>query len=313
MEPTSGSNVNVVFGAMTFGHKGGEQSRVHDLETAGAILDIFHKHGHKEVDTARAYGEGTSEIMLGDLNWQDRGLIVQTKFHATAGRALQRPSTWHADLRHTPEQLRENLMLSLKNLKTDKLDLWYLHVPDRTTPFEVTMKAVNELYHEGHFKRLGISNFQSWEVAQICELCRANGWKQPDVYQGIYNAFHRAVEPELFPCLRYYGISFYAYGPLAGGYLTSRYKREDMDGDVEAGSRFDRNRWQGKGYRWRYFHSEYFDALDILRPVAAEHGFTEAECALRWMNHHSMLKKEHGDAIINSASSTKVRSRPILA
>ena len=324
MESKPKSELIVVFGAMTFGRKGspefptshaqtrlisfsgGEQSRVHDLSTGGAILDIFRQHGHREVDTARAYGEGSSETMLGDLNWQDRGLIMQTKFHATAGRQGARPATWSAELQHTPQQLRENLMISLKSLKTDKLDLWYLHTPDRTVPYEVTLKAVDELYQEGYFKRFGISNYQSWEVAQICELCRANGWKQPDVYQGIYNALHRGVEPELFPCLRYYGIAFYAYNPLAGGYLTSRYQRKDLEGDVEEGSRFDRNRWQGKSYRWRYFHEEYFDALDILRPVAAKHGLTEGECALRWMNHHSSLKKEHGDAIINSASSVKV-------
>ena len=155
---------------------------------------------------------------------------MQTKFHATANKARQRPGSWNSELRHTPEQLRENLMISLKNLKTEKLDLWYLHTPDRTMSYEVTMKAVNELYQEGYFKRLGISNYMAWEVAQICEMCRANGWKQPDVYQGVYNALHRAVEPELFPCLWHYGIAFYAYNPLAGGYLTSRYEREDLHG-----------------------------------------------------------------------------------
>lgn len=271
-------------------------------------MDIFRKYGHKEIDTARIYGGGSSETMLGDLDWQKRGLIMQTKFHATAGLPdSAKPSTLTPGLRHTPEQLRENLRISLKSLKTEQVDLWYLHVPDRTTPYDVTMKACNDLYQEGYFRRLGISNYAAWEVAQMCELCRANGWKQPDVYQGVYNAFHRAVEPELFPCLRYYGISFYAYNPLAGGYLTNRYKREDLDGDVEAGSRFDRNRRQGTGYRLRYFKPEYFDALEMLRPVAKKHGLTEAECAMRWMNHHSGMKREHGDAIIFSASSLEVR------
>ena len=124
--------------------------------------------------------------------------------------------------------------------------------------------------------------------------------------QGVYNALHRSVEPELFTCLRKYGIAFYAYNPLAGGYLTSRYHREDKDGDIESGSRFDPSRWQGRGYRNRYWHDCYFDALDLLRPVAKKHKLTEAECALRWMNHHSMLKREHGDASIIGASSTKV-------
>jgi len=201
--------------------------------------------------------------------------------------------------------LRENLMKSLKELKADKIDMWYLHGPDRTTPYEITMKAVNDLYKEGHFKRLGISNYQSWEVAQICEICKTNGYKMPDVYQGVYNALHRSVEHELFPCLRHYGVAFYNYNPLAGGYLTNRYHREDADKDIEEGARFDPKRWQGKMYRMRYWKEEYFNALDLLRPVAAKHGFTEAECALRWMQHHSQLKRETGDAIIIGASSVK--------
>lgn len=98
-------------------------------------------------------------------------------------------------------------------------------------------------------------------------------------------------------------MAFYSYNPLAGGYLTSRYHREDKD--FETGSRFDPNRWQGKSYRARYWHDQYFDALDILRPVTTKYGLTEAECALRWMIHHSLLQREKGDAIIIGASSVK--------
>lgn len=108
------------------------------------------------------------------------------------------------------------------------------------------MKAVNDLYKEGYFTRFAISNYQAWEVAQICEMCKANGWVMPSVYQGVYNALHRSVEAELFPCLRHYKMGFYAYNPLAGGYLTDRYHRDDKDDDHEAGSRFDPNKWQGK-------------------------------------------------------------------
>lgn len=113
------------------------------------------------------------------------------------------------------------------------------------------MKAVNDLYKEGLFERLGISNYMAWEVSSMVEMCRANGWIQPSVYQGVYNALHRTVEAELFPCLRHYGMAFYAYNPLAGGYLTSRYHREDNDGSIDAGSRFDPKPWQGQMYRSR--------------------------------------------------------------
>lgn len=183
--------------------------------------------------------------------------------------------------------------------------MFYLHGPDRTTPYEVTLKAVNDLHKEGYFTRFAVSNYMAWEVAQMCEICDRNGWIKPSVYQGVYNALHRSVEPELFPCLRHYGMAFYNYNPLAGGYLTDRYHRETQNEDIESGARFDPNKWQGKMYRARYWHDAYFDALDELRPVAKKHGLTEAECALRWMTHHSLLKRENGDAIIIGASSTK--------
>lgn len=144
--------------------------------------------------------------------------------------------------------------------------MWYLHGPDRTTPYEETMRGVHELYKEGLFTRFAISNYQAWEVAQICEICERNGWVKPSVYQGVYNALFRTVENELFPCLRHYGIAFYAYNPLCGGYLTDRYHRGE-DG-VEEGSRFDPNRWQGMMYRYvedvsLRRHSNFVERLEL--------------------------------------------------
>jgi len=159
------------------------------------------------------------------------------------------------------------------------------------------------LTQTGKFNRFGISNYAAWEVVEICQIADRNGWIKPVAYQGVYNALHRAVEPELFPALRKYGIAFYEFNPLAGGYLTDRYHR-DQD-QHEVGSRFDPNRNQGQNYRRRYWNDAYFDALDILRPVVKKHGMSEAEAALRWISHHSLLKREFGDAIIIGASSAK--------
>ncbi|KAG6892336.1 hypothetical protein C0993_004036, partial [Termitomyces sp. T159_Od127] len=83
-----------------------------------------------------------------------------------------------------------------------------------------------------------------WEVAEIVAICKAHGYVQPTVYQGIYNAIHRNVEPELFPCLRKHGIAFYEYNPLGGGFFTGQYT--SLDTAVEAGSRFDPEALQGK-------------------------------------------------------------------
>ncbi|KAF2106602.1 NADP-dependent oxidoreductase domain-containing protein [Lophiotrema nucula] len=292
----------IVFGNMTIGKAGVEGIRVTDINVANKMLDTFQSHGHNEIDTARLYGGGSSEESLAASKWQDRKLIMDTKLYPNEGKGMAMGTNTY---NHRPDDVRRGLLDSLKALNTNKIDMFYLHGPDRKTPFEDTLREVNKLYKEGYFTRFGISNYMSWEVATICEICSRNGWIKPTVYQGIYNALHRAIEPELMPCLRKYDIALYAFQPLAGGFLTSRYKRDMSDDDYEAGSRFDPKRWQGKLHHGRYINSFYFDALDVIRPVIAKHGLTEAECALRWLEHHSMMSKEKGDKIIIGASSAK--------
>jgi aflatoxin B1 aldehyde reductase len=165
MVPQEKSAVKVVFGAMSFGREGTEQARVHSLDDCSAILDIFQAPCHNKIDTARFYGEGSPESFLGDLDWQKRGIVTDTKYYPTAGRQMSKSSAPEDGWRHTPEYLRQNLMDSLKALKTDKVDMFYLHGPDRATPYEVTLKAVNDLYKEGYFRRSAISNYMAWEVA----------------------------------------------------------------------------------------------------------------------------------------------------
>ncbi|KAF8852508.1 keto reductase [Acephala macrosclerotiorum] len=288
--PQSATALKVVFGAMTLGKEGAEGARVHGLEDCASMLDILQKHGHSEIDTARVYG--ASEELLGQLGWQERGILMDTKLNPR--RFGPNPYT------HKKDDLNRGLKDSLQALQTDKVNLWYLHTPDRTTPYKETLEAVNELYKAGHFQRFGISNYAAWEVAQIWELCDRNGWKKPDIYQGCYHALQRSVEPELFPCLRRYGIAFYEFSPLAGGMLTDKYQRDTTE--HEPGSRFDPARMQGKNFRGRYWNNAYFDAMDVIRPVAKRLGMTTAEATLRWSSHHSLMKREYGDAVIIGAS-----------
>jgi aflatoxin B1 aldehyde reductase len=154
---------------------GVEMTRVFTLDDTNAILDTFQTYGHNEVDTARVYGEGSSEEYLGNLGWQKRGLIMDTKLYPTS----IRPSMAKEHYSHSPEDLRAGLMASLKALKTDKLEMWYLHGPDRGTPFQDTLREVNKLHEGGFFKRFGISNYYSWEVAKMCDICQQNGWIMP--------------------------------------------------------------------------------------------------------------------------------------
>ncbi|KAJ7303462.1 NADP-dependent oxidoreductase domain-containing protein [Mycena albidolilacea] len=302
MSTTPVSNVGVVFGAMLIEAPGSTEGvRVTAREATIELFDVFQKHGHSEVDTARMYAAGTSEQMLGSIAWQERGLKMETKIFPTKGKNVG----WLTaeEFNHAPADLRKGLNNSLTALKTYKVYIYYLHGPDRSTPYEDTLREINKLYTEGAFERFGLSNYPAWEVAQLCEICKRNGWVMATVYQGIYNALHRGVEPELIPCLRAYGISFYVYNPLAGGFLTSRYTRDQTTFD--SSDRFNPEPKHAAHGRMRYWNEPNFKALDLLRPAIAPHGLTESEAALRWLAHHSVLKKDFGDAIIVGAASKK--------
>ncbi|KKK19913.1 hypothetical protein AOCH_002523 [Aspergillus ochraceoroseus] len=297
---SNNERLKIVFGSMTFGKPNTLGSRVYSVDEAAKILDVFQSHGFKEVDTARIYGDGSCEEMLAELDWQKRGLIMDTKLYPSAKtQGLTNPDLYT----HQAEDIRRGLLTSIKALQSDNIDLFYLHAPDRSTPFEETLREVNKLHGEGYFRRFGLSNFMAWEVAQICEICKSHGWIMPTVYQGVYHGLQRGVEAELLSCLRKFGISLYAFQPLAGGLLAGRYKRNQTE--FEPGSRFDPNILQGAVHQKRYWNDVYFDALENIHAVADKHGLTDAEVALRWLKHNSELNAQLGDAILVGASSVK--------
>lgn len=203
----------------------------------------------------------------------------------------------------SPERVTEQLNTSLARLQCASVDLFYLHAPDHRTPLEATLGAVQKLYEAGKFKRLGLSNYASWQVAQAYYICKMNGWVLPTVYQGMYNAITRDVDRELFPCLRALNMSFYAYNPLAGGLLTDRYKYEDLETKPH-GRFFGSSAWD-KIYRDRFWSKENFAGLELVRS-AVTHAYGDAvstsEAAVRWMLHHSRLDGSKGDALIVGAS-----------
>ncbi|CDZ96222.1 AKR7 [Phaffia rhodozyma] len=295
----SKSNVKVVFGCMTFGEEGAEQARVFTKEGAQEILDIFKSYGHVELDTARMYGFGGSEKKLAQMKAEDQGFVISTKVYPSArGKGFLSQGQYT----HSAADIHRALNDSLESLETSKVDIYYLHAPDRETPFENTLAGIDEEYKAGKFARFGLSNFTADEVKQIVEICKKNNYVQPTVYQGIFNAITRSAEKDLFPVLRENGISFYAYNPLGGGFFAGGFNKESK---VEEGSRFDPNRSQGSMYRARYWKDVYFQAMDVINSTAKKNNLTTAEIAIRWSNHHSALDPKYQDAIIIGASSTR--------
>ncbi|KAL5390316.1 hypothetical protein DPSP01_001888 [Paraphaeosphaeria sporulosa] len=302
------THLKVVLGAMTFGPEGTRSGQVTSLSDQAIMLDAFQSGGYSEIDTARLYNNGHSESMLAQNDWQKRGLAIATKLYPTRGAAnadFRRAALDFPLYDHSAAELRRGLEESLKALAAEKtgVDVFYLHAPDRNTPYEETLKEMNKLHEEGRFGRFGLSNYPAWEVAQISEICIRNNWVRPTVYQGVYNVFSRKIEDELVPCLRHYKISFYAYAPLAGGLMTGKYSRDQTN--FEPGSRFAPGTMTSRTHRPRYWNDLYFDGIDEVKAAADKHGLTLAEVALRWLNWHSKLEKEIGDAVVVGASSMK--------
>jgi aflatoxin B1 aldehyde reductase len=263
-----------ILGTMTFGDQV-------DQDTAQSMLDVFLASGQHELDTAYEYCDGRTEEMLGLLlpPEKQKGLYIASKVNPWDGEGLQ------------PKEIRKQFEEILQRLGRDNIDLLYLHSPDLETPVAQTLECCFELYQQGKFRDFGLSNYSSWQVAEVVEICRREGWMEPTVYQGMYNALTRDVERELFPCLRNYGISFNAYNPLAGGLLTGKYKSLD---DIPDSGRFS----EKKNYRGRYWKKDYFEVLLKLGEACIEHGLTPTQAAMSWLVNHSLLDSGQGDGII---------------
>lgn len=271
------SDVKLVLGTMTFG----ESVFNPDVEK---FINEFLLAGYCELDTAYVYNNGDCEKLLGDaLKNINKPYKVATKINPRISGKLDADAAY--------KQLNE----SLKRLKMESVDTVFLHFPDPATPVYSVLSALQEMYEQGKFKKLGLSNFPAWMVADVWHICDKNGFVKPTVYEGIYNPLTRTAETELNEALTYFGMSFYAYNPLAGGLLTGRYT--EFDSEPDDGRFTHRPNYQG-----RYWKKSYFEAVNVIKEASDKHGLTIIEATYRWLMNHSMLSQERGDAVLIGAS-----------
>ncbi|KAG8569903.1 hypothetical protein GDO81_014590 [Engystomops pustulosus] len=277
---------HTVLGAMEFGRR-------MDAKSSEEVLREFLRRGYNEVDTAHIYADGESERILGDMGLGP-GVKIATKANPLEGKKNL-----------SAESVHQQLEASLQRLKTPSVHLFYLHVPDHQTPLEETLAACQELYQEGKFKELGLSNYVSWEVMKIYCICKEKNWVLPTVYQRGPCGGHISLKGVYASPLGFVQCRFYAYNPLAGGLLTGRYRYEDKDKEQET-SRFFGNKWSDL-YRSRYWKKQYFQGIDLVQKALEEaYGKDRpslTSAALRWMYHHSKLQGSQGDAVILGMSS----------
>ena len=184
-------------------------------EDGYAVVKEAIESGITTLDTAYMYGLGRSEEIIGDViqNYDRSKLIIATK-------AAQDPDN-NLKNNNSPEFLKKAVDDALKRLKTDYIDIFYIHFPDETTPKDEAVAALNELKKAGKIRAIGVSNFS---LEQIKE---ANKDGLVDIVEDNYSLLHRDAEKELFPYLRKNNISFVPYFPLASGLLTGKYSKVD--------------------------------------------------------------------------------------
>lgn len=256
----------------------------HPAEKLQPALDAAKAAGIKEIDTAESYGP--NEADLGIVGAAGQGFVISSK----------NPGGW------SPGALREVVPrtdASLERLGADSLDVLYAHGPDRSLRLDEWVPQVDALHRQGRFRRFGVSNFSAEEVRALHAYARERGYVLPTVYQGNYNAISRVVEATLFPVLRELGIVFYAYSPIAGGFLTK--SRSALEEGTGVGRFTKGDAGVGRLYRTLYMKPRLLEGLDKWEEVASLQGVPKAELAYRWVYYHSSIKPELGDTVILGA------------
>ena len=212
-------------GTMTFGDTWGWGSA---KDESRSIYDAFVENGGNFIDTADLYTAGTSERYLGEFIASDRDRIVlATKFtNREAGTDANAAGNQR-------KNMMQSLEASLKRLKTDYIDLYWLHIWDFTTPVEEVMRAFDDLVRQGKVLYIGISDAPAWIVSRANTMAELRGWTQFIGLQIEYSLLERTCERELVPMARQLDLGVTAWSPLAGGLLTGKYAGGSKDSKAE--------------------------------------------------------------------------------
>lgn len=255
----------LVLGTMTFGD-------TVDAAGSAAMLDAALAAGITGLDTANGYAGGATETILGPLLQTRRdSVVLATKAgipHPDAGDAapLSRAG------------LQASLAGSLRRLQVERVDLYYLHQPDRATPVRETLTTIAGFIADGTVGALGVSNTAAWQIAELNAAADEVGCPRPVVAQQLYNLIARRVEEEYLEFARVNGLATMVYNPLGGGLLTGRHTFDE----AATSGRFGDSKLAAM-YRQRYWDPGLFDAVGRLSAIADGAGIPLAELSLRWL------------------------------
>ena len=259
-------------GTMTFGEDWGWGA---GKEEAKKIYDAYREAGGNFIDTANLYTQGTSERILGEiLQGQRDEVVLATKYTNAA------PGTDPNAGGNHRKSMMQAIEASLRRLKTDYIDLYWLHIWDQITPVEEVMRAFDDLVRQGKVLYVGVSDAPAWWIAQANTLASLQGWSAFIALQIEYSLAERTVERELIPMAKALNLGLVAWSPLAGGVLTGKYNSGQPVGDGRYSTDMMRSFLPDATRQERI--------VTALREVSKEAGRSLAQVALAWLRYRDV-------------------------
>jgi aryl-alcohol dehydrogenase-like predicted oxidoreductase len=262
----------ICLGTMTFGEQVNEADAITIIKSA--IAD-----GVNFIDTANGYVDGKSEEIVGKALREDRNAVVLA---TKVGAWKSGPGVNDTGLnrKHIMKEVED----SLRRLGTDYIDLYYVHKPDYNTPIEETLRALDDLVHQGKVRNIACSNFRAFQLCDALWVSDVNRLARFECIQSPYNLITRDLEYELLPLCAQKNVGITVYNPLAGGLLTGKH---DMTKTPTEG-RFTAKRL-GKMYTDRYWDENNFQAVASLKQIAEKYGHKPTHLALAWLLHNETV------------------------
>jgi aryl-alcohol dehydrogenase-like predicted oxidoreductase len=265
---------------------GGRLDRAASIEVVHAALDA----GITLFDTADIYGQrGGSETILGEaLGARRKDIVLVTKF----GLAMDDEGRLKGG---SARYVATAIEASLKRLKTDWIDLYFLHRPDPQTPIEETLRALDGLIAQGKVRSIGCSNFSAAQVTEAERVASTNGFDRFVACEDQYNLLSRQIEAELIPAMHAHDLTLLPYFPLASGMLTGKYR---FGAPIPPGTRLSQAR-----YSDRFLNDENFRIVEGLRAFCAGRGRSLLDLAFGWL----LSKPVVGCVIAGASTPEQVR------
>jgi aryl-alcohol dehydrogenase (NADP+) len=260
-------------GTMIFGSQRDQSEAFAIMNTAAELgIDFFDVADVYPVPPSSETWGRTEEIVGAWLQGKRERFAVATK-------CVNRVGPGRNDAGGSRKHVIEACEASLRRLKTDRVDVYYLHHSDLDAPMDETFEALDRLVQDGKVLYVGVSNFEAWQVAMAMEAIVRSHLARITVVQPRYNLLNRPYERDLLPLARAAGMGVVPYNPLGAGILTGKYRRGE---EPPAESRFAQGDY-GRMYQGRYWNDRMFDVADAVAELAREHGCTPAQLAVAWL------------------------------